>query len=210
MGWKAEQAFTCLIHIFPDHFGPSTLDLVRRPFHTSSAPQKLEFLETRVSTGAWETFVRVNLWGHVGSRTSVGLVSGNVWGWGAGGGAAPSQARPAFPPSAASPQREPPWEEGLPSKELADEEGNVPGNGRQMFKFQRGRVEFERKPLTYVYDFMYRRKKCYLTHSWPRGERKWGNCEGQGHSSVLAAEKRRQLACVGSLTVPEAHVLLGH
>lgn len=113
-------------------------------------------------------------------------------------------------PSAASPQREPPWEEGLPWKELADEEGNVPGNGRQMFKFQRGRVEFERKPLTYVYDFMYRRKKCYLTHSWRRGERKWGNCEGQGHSSVLAAEKRRQLACVGSLTVPEAHVLLGH
>lgn len=34
-------------------------------------------------------------------------------------------------PSLVSPQREPPWEEGLPSKELADGEGNVPGNGRR-------------------------------------------------------------------------------
>lgn len=72
-------------------------------------------------------------------------------------------------PSAAHPQREP---LALGKKrlfwpfwmELAAEEGNVPRNGRQMFKFQRGRVDFRRKSLAYVYYLMYLREKCYLTH----------------------------------------------
>lgn len=43
--------------------------------------------------------------------------------------------------------------------DLAAEEGNVPGNERQMFKFQREREELRRKSLTYVYYLMYIRKK---------------------------------------------------
>lgn len=78
----------------------------------------------------------------------------------------------------------------------------MPGNGRRMFRFQKGRVEFRRKPLTFVYDFVCRRKKCYLTHSWWRGERKRGNREGQGLSLVLAPEKTKAAGLCGFPPTP--------
>lgn len=164
----------------------------------------------------------------VGSRFWVVLVSRNVchgssrgkWEvalcWGHGARAVPTQAGVAFPAPLLLIHRGsstlllgkslfwPSW------KELASEEGNVPGNGRQMFRFQRGRVEFRRKSLTYAYYLMYIRKKSVTWLTVGKREKRNGNILGERSFPLLAPEEQRQLVFVVSFLVFKAWAFLGY
>lgn len=110
-GWdgNAEGAITFPIHIFPSHFGPGSLGVVRKFLCISSVPQRLQgFLEPWVSSGVLEAFEGVVLCGRACSRLLMdpglempAMVLVEVDGrwpsdWGYGAGAAPSQARDTF------------------------------------------------------------------------------------------------------------------
>ena len=144
------------------------------PWHYWNAPLPIicPTKASRSSAGAPEAFAGVVPFVRLGSRPLVGPVSRND-GHGTGRGrwevafwlgtrswscSSPGQGRPSSA-SAAQPQRVPLalgkkrlfW---ASLKELAAEEGNGPGSGRQMCKLQRGRVESRRKSLIYGYDLV--------------------------------------------------------
>ena len=79
----------------------------------------------------------------------------------------------------------------------------MPENGRQMFRFQRGRVEFRRKSLTCVYYLVYIGKKKLPDSQLAEGRTEMEILLGEGLFSVLALEKQRQLACLSSFPVPK-------
>lgn len=71
-------------------------------------------------------------------------------------------------------------------------------------------MEFRRKSLTYVYYFMYIRKKILPDSQLAEGRKEMGILLGEGSFSELVPKEQRQLVCVGSLLVPKAWAFLGH
>lgn len=105
-GWvgNTERAVTCPIHIFPRHFGPGSLGIVRKLLCTSSALQGLQVPGALgLSRSPGGLLRSCSLW-QGWFKTLAGPVSRNAchgarrWpsGWGRRAGAAPPQARAAF------------------------------------------------------------------------------------------------------------------